>query len=265
MRVLSILLLPLAVASFSLDSRRQALAKTSIAFVTTVVGPNAAKAFSQQLDDNIVEPSQQPTNGKVDLNGAFIGDYKQFPGMYPHAAGKIASNGPYSSVSFRIHISLYSKSSHSVSRANLTIEMKSHRPRTSTKSQASLRMILQCSRNTKDSSLLFLPDECSGSESITASPLKFRYITLGGRQQSRYVCPRNDSRDHLPHKKQFTQSRGDETQNRSPAWKRSPLQQDHNKCGKIKNISPIHTFFHESISNIFRRRSSSCSSSTLEG
>ncbi len=72
MRVLSILLLPLAVASFSLDSRRQALAKTSIAFVTTVVGPNAAKAFSQQLDDNIVEPSQQPTNGKVDLNGAFM-------------------------------------------------------------------------------------------------------------------------------------------------------------------------------------------------
>lgn len=25
-------------------------------------------------------------------------DYKQLPGFYPHAAGKIASNGPYSSV-----------------------------------------------------------------------------------------------------------------------------------------------------------------------
>jgi photosystem II PsbU protein len=26
------------------------------------------------------------------------GEYKQFPGMFPHAAGKIASNGPYASV-----------------------------------------------------------------------------------------------------------------------------------------------------------------------
>jgi photosystem II PsbU protein len=26
------------------------------------------------------------------------GDYKQFPGMFPHAAGKIASNGPYKNV-----------------------------------------------------------------------------------------------------------------------------------------------------------------------
>ena len=27
------------------------------------------------------------------------GEYKQFPGMFPHAAGKIASNGPYDKVS----------------------------------------------------------------------------------------------------------------------------------------------------------------------
>jgi photosystem II PsbU protein len=26
------------------------------------------------------------------------GDYKQFPGMFPHAAGLIASHGPYTSV-----------------------------------------------------------------------------------------------------------------------------------------------------------------------
>jgi photosystem II PsbU protein len=26
------------------------------------------------------------------------GDYKVLPGMFPHAAGKIASNGPYNSV-----------------------------------------------------------------------------------------------------------------------------------------------------------------------
>lgn len=72
MRITAIILLPLSVFSFSLDSRRQALTKTAVAFVTSVVVPEAANSFSQQLDDHIVEPSQQPTNGKVDLNGAFM-------------------------------------------------------------------------------------------------------------------------------------------------------------------------------------------------
>jgi hypothetical protein len=30
-------------------------------------------------------------------------DYKQLPGMYPSAAGKIASHGPYQSVKVRTH------------------------------------------------------------------------------------------------------------------------------------------------------------------
>uniref|UniRef100_A0A7S2PCA6 Photosystem II 12 kDa extrinsic protein n=1 Tax=Skeletonema marinoi TaxID=267567 RepID=A0A7S2PCA6_9STRA len=44
------------------------------------------------------EPSQQTTSNKIDINGAIIVDYMQFPGMYPRAAGKIASHGPYANV-----------------------------------------------------------------------------------------------------------------------------------------------------------------------
>ena len=32
------------------------------------------------------------------MNNALVTDYKQMPGMYPHAAGLIASNGPYGTV-----------------------------------------------------------------------------------------------------------------------------------------------------------------------
>jgi photosystem II PsbU protein len=35
----------------------------------------------------------------VDVNNANVRVYLKMPGMYPSAAGKIASNGPYSSVS----------------------------------------------------------------------------------------------------------------------------------------------------------------------
>jgi len=41
---------------------------------------------------------QQAPSGKLDLNNALVTDYKKLPGMYPHAAGLIASNGPYNSV-----------------------------------------------------------------------------------------------------------------------------------------------------------------------
>ena len=37
------------------------------------------------------EPSQAATSNKIDINGAIIKDYMQFPGMYPSAAGKIVS------------------------------------------------------------------------------------------------------------------------------------------------------------------------------
>jgi hypothetical protein len=64
-----------------------------------VLLPEIAHSFSQQLDDYAYEPQQQATDGKWDLNSAFVGDYKYFPGMFPTSAGKIASNGPYEKVS----------------------------------------------------------------------------------------------------------------------------------------------------------------------
>merc|ERR1711879_576285 len=37
-------------------------------------------------------------HGKVDLNNANVQAYRQFPGMYPTAAGQIATHGPYKTV-----------------------------------------------------------------------------------------------------------------------------------------------------------------------
>ena len=42
---------------------------------------------------------QQATSSKLDINNAVVTDYKAMPGMYPHAAGLIASNGPYTRTS----------------------------------------------------------------------------------------------------------------------------------------------------------------------
>jgi hypothetical protein len=83
--------------SFQLEmvSRRDAVGVLTIG----VLFPEIAHSFSQQLDDNAFEPQQQATDGKWDLNSAFVGDYKYFPGMFPTSAGKIASNGPYEKVS----------------------------------------------------------------------------------------------------------------------------------------------------------------------
>ena len=37
-----------------------------------VLAPNVANAFSQQLDDYAYEPQQQATDGRLDLNSAFV-------------------------------------------------------------------------------------------------------------------------------------------------------------------------------------------------
>jgi len=50
------------------------------------------------INDYEVVPSQVAPAGKIDINNALVTDYKQLSGMYPHAAGLIASNGPYNSV-----------------------------------------------------------------------------------------------------------------------------------------------------------------------
>eukprot|EP00980_Cylindrotheca_fusiformis_P019560 scaffold6784_cov108-Cylindrotheca_fusiformis.AAC.2 len=76
-------------------TRRHAL---EILLLGSLAYPQAVGAFSQQLDDYAYEPSQQATSGKLDLNSAFVGDYKVLRGMFPSAAGKIASHGPYKTV-----------------------------------------------------------------------------------------------------------------------------------------------------------------------
>jgi len=58
-----------------------------------MVGPE-----KNAISDYEVVPSQQAPPGKIDLNNALVTDYKALPGMYPHAAGLIASNGPYNTV-----------------------------------------------------------------------------------------------------------------------------------------------------------------------
>ena len=39
---------------------------------TGIFLPQVANAFSQQLDDYAYEPQQQPTDGRLDLNAAFV-------------------------------------------------------------------------------------------------------------------------------------------------------------------------------------------------
>ena len=61
--------------------------------VDFLVGPE-----KNAISDYEIVPMQMAGNGKIDVNNALVTDYKRMPGMYPHAAGLIASNGPYNSV-----------------------------------------------------------------------------------------------------------------------------------------------------------------------
>ena len=58
-----------------------------------MVGPE-----KNAISDYEIIPSQMAGVGKIDVNNALVTDYKQLPGMFPHAAGLIASHGPYNSV-----------------------------------------------------------------------------------------------------------------------------------------------------------------------
>lgn len=85
--------------------RRSVMAGLAASIVTTTMTPGVASAgpastfFWDDQIENVREEAQMHTGGKIDLNAAFVGDYKEFRGMFPHAAGKIASNGPYANVS----------------------------------------------------------------------------------------------------------------------------------------------------------------------
>ena len=58
-----------------------------------LVGPE-----KNAISDFEVVATQQAGAGRIDVNNALVTDYKTLPGMYPHAAGLIASNGPYNTV-----------------------------------------------------------------------------------------------------------------------------------------------------------------------
>eukprot|EP01083_Nonionella_stella_P186430 682418_1 len=66
-------------------NRRGAL--LSVAFTVGAATPFTGLAFQQQLEDHLTEPTQLPNDCKLDLNSAFVGDYKKLRGMYPAAAG----------------------------------------------------------------------------------------------------------------------------------------------------------------------------------
>mmetsp|Transcript_25323 Transcript_25323/g.54825 ORF Transcript_25323/g.54825 Transcript_25323/m.54825 type:complete len:157 (-) Transcript_25323:364-834(-) len=73
-----------------------------IAAATAVAQPAVAKQAGIGADrpfiDEEVVAAQMPTGDRIDVNNAAINEYMQLRGMYPSAAGKIASNGPYQSV-----------------------------------------------------------------------------------------------------------------------------------------------------------------------
>ena len=85
---------------------RRGLLRTLVGGGTLVAAgfPESAQAkaastfFWDEHIEEVKEEAQMPTGDKLDLNAAFVGEYKNFPGMFPHAAGKIASHGPYQSV-----------------------------------------------------------------------------------------------------------------------------------------------------------------------
>ena len=54
-------------------TRRDAFVQGGAAMLTGIVAPQVSNAFSQQLDDNApVDSAQMATNGKIDLNSAFV-------------------------------------------------------------------------------------------------------------------------------------------------------------------------------------------------
>eukprot|EP00929_Paragymnodinium_shiwhaense_P079505 TRINITY_DN413_c0_g1_i5.p2 TRINITY_DN413_c0_g1~~TRINITY_DN413_c0_g1_i5.p2 ORF type:complete len:192 (+),score=54.67 TRINITY_DN413_c0_g1_i5:86-661(+) len=74
-------------------SKRQNQAAATAAAATVVAAPLAASALVDYEGIEFLGGSD-----RVDINNAPVQAYRQYPGFYPTAAGKIASNGPYKSV-----------------------------------------------------------------------------------------------------------------------------------------------------------------------
>ena len=54
------------------SSRRDVLSTSVVSFFGLLSLPSKSDAFSQQLPDDQVEESQLPTDGKIDVNNAFV-------------------------------------------------------------------------------------------------------------------------------------------------------------------------------------------------
>uniref|UniRef100_A0A7S3U8J5 Photosystem II 12 kDa extrinsic protein n=1 Tax=Strombidinopsis acuminata TaxID=141414 RepID=A0A7S3U8J5_9SPIT len=76
-----------------LSSRRQQVASV-VGAAAVAASPFAASAIVDYDGIKYLGGSD-----KVDLNNANVQAYRQFPGMYPSAAGQIATHGPYKAVS----------------------------------------------------------------------------------------------------------------------------------------------------------------------
>merc|ERR1739841_79836 len=89
---LAALFLAIAGASALAPTRRGFLGKVAAAGSAAVAAPALA-------DTDYAGLPYLGGSTKIDINNANIRVYAKLPGMYPGAAGKIASNGPYKSVS----------------------------------------------------------------------------------------------------------------------------------------------------------------------
>lgn len=80
--------------------RRAAVYKGATVLAGIVGLPLASNAVQKQFgsDRDWIEQAKIPEGGKLDLNSAFVSDFKNLKEMYPVAADKLASNGPYKSV-----------------------------------------------------------------------------------------------------------------------------------------------------------------------
>merc|ERR1712008_29141 len=89
-----------AVMSFGIGAmlgwfrKQQHNVASSVAAGALVLAPASANAI---VDYDAIK--YLGGSDKVDINNANVQAYRQFPGMYPTAAGAIATHGPYSKVS----------------------------------------------------------------------------------------------------------------------------------------------------------------------
>ena len=94
-----------AISAHTVPSARLSLTATLIPGAALATDPNWSPHTDflvgpekNAISDYEIVPMQLAQPGKIDVNNAVITEYKRLPGMYPRAAGLIASNGPYKSV-----------------------------------------------------------------------------------------------------------------------------------------------------------------------